>query len=99
MTSSTTPETDLIERSILINAARSKVWRALANAEDFGTWFGVNLKEKTFEPSRRLTDHLRFKGARIAYSTLLSNRSCPNIYFRSIGTPTKKKNAPPLPCH
>jgi uncharacterized protein YndB with AHSA1/START domain len=47
MTNSTTSDTDRIERKILINSTRTKVWRALANAENFGTWFGVNLKGKT----------------------------------------------------
>jgi uncharacterized protein YndB with AHSA1/START domain len=41
-------DTDRIERSIVIKAPRERVWRALANAEEFGTWFGVNLKGQTF---------------------------------------------------
>ncbi|HEV2269260.1 MAG TPA: SRPBCC family protein [Steroidobacteraceae bacterium] len=41
-------ETDRIERSIVVKASRERVWRALANAEEFGTWFGVNLKGQTF---------------------------------------------------
>jgi uncharacterized protein YndB with AHSA1/START domain len=35
---------DRIERYITLRAARSRVWRALTNAEEFGTWFGVVLK-------------------------------------------------------
>jgi uncharacterized protein YndB with AHSA1/START domain len=62
MSKSTTSETDRIERSILINATRSKVWRALANAEDFGSWFGVNLKGKTFEPGRRVNGSFTIEG-------------------------------------
>lgn len=42
------PETDRIERSIVVKAPRERVWRALANAEEFGTWFGVNLEGQTF---------------------------------------------------
>lgn len=34
-------ETDRIERSIHIDAPRSRVWRALSNAEEFGNWFGA----------------------------------------------------------
>lgn len=41
-------ETDRIERSIVINAPRERVWRALTNAEEFGTWFGPDLKGHTF---------------------------------------------------
>jgi uncharacterized protein YndB with AHSA1/START domain len=48
-----TSDTDQIERSIVINAARERVWRALSNAEEFGTWFGANLKGETFAPGQR----------------------------------------------
>lgn len=37
----TTSDTNSIERSIVINAPRERVWRALSNAEEFGTWFGA----------------------------------------------------------
>jgi uncharacterized protein YndB with AHSA1/START domain len=40
--------TDRIEREILLKAPRSRVWRALANAEAFGDWFGVALKGQRF---------------------------------------------------
>ncbi len=39
---------DRIERKILLKAPRSHVWRALANAEAFGQWFGVALEGKRF---------------------------------------------------
>jgi uncharacterized protein YndB with AHSA1/START domain len=42
--------TDRIERSIHIKAPRSRVWRAVSNAEEFGNWFGANLKGQTFSP-------------------------------------------------
>ncbi len=34
--------TDRIEK-VILRAPRSRVWRAIANAEEFGTWFGVKL--------------------------------------------------------
>ena len=34
-------ETDRIERSVVIDAPRERVWRALSDAREFGTWFGV----------------------------------------------------------
>ena len=40
--------TDRIERKVLIKASRARVWRALSDAEEFGDWFGVNFKGKTF---------------------------------------------------
>jgi len=50
----TDSETDRIERSIVINASRDRVWRALTNAEDFGTWFGADLKGQSFTPGQRV---------------------------------------------
>ena len=55
-------ETDRIERSIVIKAPRSRVWRALSNAEEFGEWFGVNLKGKTFAPGQRVQGSFTIKG-------------------------------------
>jgi uncharacterized protein YndB with AHSA1/START domain len=43
-----TTSTDRIEKQILLKAPRSRVWRALSNAEEFGKWFGVNLAGKQF---------------------------------------------------
>ena len=68
MTSSTdrTPiartSTDRIERSIQINAPRSRVWRAISNAEDFGSWFGANLKGQTIAPGHRVRGPITIKG-------------------------------------
>jgi uncharacterized protein YndB with AHSA1/START domain len=41
MTSTAT--TDRIEKSIQLSFPRSRVWRALATAQEFGEWFGVKL--------------------------------------------------------
>ena len=38
------PSTDRIEKTILLRAARSRVWRALTDADEFGTWFRVVLE-------------------------------------------------------
>lgn len=35
--------TDRIEKSIALRASPSRVWRAISTAEEFGTWFRVNL--------------------------------------------------------
>ncbi|HEY3131388.1 MAG TPA: SRPBCC family protein [Acidobacteriota bacterium] len=40
----TTIVTDRIEKRVLLRAPRSRVWRALADADEFGTWFGVKLE-------------------------------------------------------
>src|SRR5712675_591081 len=33
--------TDRIEKTILLRAPRKRVWRALSDSTEFGTWFGV----------------------------------------------------------
>jgi uncharacterized protein YndB with AHSA1/START domain len=41
--------TDRIEKSMVLEAPRSRVWRAIASAEEFGVWFRVKL-EGAFAP-------------------------------------------------
>jgi len=59
---STASDTDRIERSIVINAPRARVWRALSNAEEFGTWFGAKLGGETFAPGRRTRGQIAISG-------------------------------------
>ncbi len=54
--------TDRIERKILLKAPRSRVWRALSNAEEFGNWFGVALKGSTFAPGQRVQAQVTHPG-------------------------------------
>ena len=44
-----TDSTDRIEKKILLRAPRERVWRALTDAGEFGTWFGVTF-EGPFSP-------------------------------------------------
>lgn len=55
-------ETDRIERSVVVKAPRERVWRAISNAEEFGTWFGVNLKGQTFVPGQQVRGPITYKG-------------------------------------
>jgi uncharacterized protein YndB with AHSA1/START domain len=45
--------TDRIEKQILLKAPRARVWRAIADAKEFGEWFGVRL-EGPFKPGAPL---------------------------------------------
>jgi uncharacterized protein YndB with AHSA1/START domain len=56
------PSTDRIERQIRLKAPRSRVWRALSNAEEFGQWFGVALKGKTFAAGQRVQGQITHPG-------------------------------------
>lgn len=55
-------DTDRIERSIVINAPRERVWQALSDAEKFGTWFGAKLDGQTFTPGQRTRGQITSKG-------------------------------------
>jgi uncharacterized protein YndB with AHSA1/START domain len=57
-----TSSTDRIEKTIQINAPRSRVWRALSNAEEFGRWFGAALKGQTFTPGQRVQGPITIAG-------------------------------------
>ncbi|TZF86874.1 vanillate O-demethylase oxidoreductase VanB [Lysobacter lacus] len=46
--------TDAIERSIVINAPRERVWRALTDTTEFGTWFGAKLQGQSFTAGQRV---------------------------------------------
>ncbi|HKO24399.1 MAG TPA: SRPBCC family protein [Chloroflexota bacterium] len=53
--------TDRIEKTIVLRAPRARVWRAVAQAEEFGAWFGLAL-EGTFAPGARLSGRLTTPG-------------------------------------
>jgi len=36
-------DTDRIEKKVLLKAARERVWRAISDSREFGTWFGAAL--------------------------------------------------------
>jgi uncharacterized protein YndB with AHSA1/START domain len=55
-------DTDRIERSIVIKAPRERVWRAISDAEEFGTWFGVNLKGIRFAPGQKARGNITYPG-------------------------------------
>lgn len=38
------PSTDRIEKQVVLRAARSRVWRAITTAAEFGAWFGMNVE-------------------------------------------------------
>jgi uncharacterized protein YndB with AHSA1/START domain len=56
-----TSATDRIERTIVLRAPRSRVWRALTEAKEFGTWFGVKV-EGTVTPGARMRGPVTHKG-------------------------------------
>lgn len=53
---------DRIERSVLIQAPRSRIWRALSHAEEFGDWFGADLRGQGFAPGQRVRGPITVPG-------------------------------------
>ncbi len=54
--------TDRIQRTILLKAPRSRVWRALSNAAEFGAWFGVDFKGKAFAAGKPVRGKVTYPG-------------------------------------
>lgn len=46
-------DTDRIEKKILLRAPLKRIWRALADSKEFGTWFGVKF-DAPFVPGARM---------------------------------------------
>ena len=54
--------TDRIEREMLLKAPRARVWRALSNPDEFGNWFGVNLKGQKFVAGQKARGQITIPG-------------------------------------
>lgn len=55
-------DTDRIERSIEIRAPLARVWHALADAQEFGAWFGVALEGQTFAAGKEVRGRITHPG-------------------------------------
>jgi uncharacterized protein YndB with AHSA1/START domain len=53
-----TSSTDRIEKHIFLRAPQARVWRALSDAREFGSWFGMEL-EGAFAPGARVLGRIR----------------------------------------
>jgi uncharacterized protein YndB with AHSA1/START domain len=54
--------TDRIERRVLINGTRARVWRAISNAAELGEWFGVDFKGKVFAAGKPIQGKITYPG-------------------------------------
>ena len=77
----TVTETDRIERSIIINAPRERVWRALSSAEEFGDWFGANLAGQTFAPGQRARGQITACGhEHVFFDVIVERMEAPSVF-------------------
>jgi uncharacterized protein YndB with AHSA1/START domain len=53
-----TTHTDRIEKKILLRAPRARVWRAISDSNEFGTWFGMQF-DGAFAPGKKMGGSIR----------------------------------------
>jgi uncharacterized protein YndB with AHSA1/START domain len=75
-----TMTTDRIEQRVVLRAARTRVWRAITNAEEFGTWFRVKL-EGAFTEGRPIQGKMTIPGYEHMTMEMLVERIDPERYF------------------
>lgn len=72
--------TDRIEKRFEVRAARSRVWRAISDAAEFGTWFGMKL-DRPFAPGATVLGRLTIPRYEHVTVELLIERVDPEGYF------------------
>ncbi len=53
-----TLSTDRIEKRVLLRAPQAKVWHAISEAAQFGSWFGMEL-DGSFVPGKQMTGRIK----------------------------------------
>ncbi|HEX6086485.1 MAG TPA: SRPBCC family protein [Thermoanaerobaculia bacterium] len=54
--------TDRIEKHVVLRAPRSRVWQALFDKGEFGTWFGVRFPAGTFAAGETVRGNITYPG-------------------------------------
>lgn len=73
-------ETDRIEKKVQLAAPRSRVWRAISNAKEFGEWFRVRLDEP-FAEGKTVRGPILHKGYEHVTIEMQIERMEPERYF------------------
>jgi uncharacterized protein YndB with AHSA1/START domain len=72
--------TDRIEKRVVLRAPRSRVWRAISTAEEFGTWFRMNL-DGAFAQGATIRGSITIPGYEHVTLEILVERIEPERYF------------------
>jgi uncharacterized protein YndB with AHSA1/START domain len=72
--------TDRIEKRVVLRAPRSRVWRAISTAEEFGTWFRMKL-DGAFTEGSTIRGRLTVPGYEHATVEMLVEAIKPEGYF------------------
>ena len=75
-----TSSTDRIEQRVIVRAPRSRVWRAITTAKEFGEWFRVNL-EGEFAEGATIRGQITHPGYEHVTMDLLVERMEPERHF------------------
>src|SRR6266700_1259987 len=57
-----TTTTDRIEKEIVLKAPRSRVWKAISDPREFGTWFKVDMTGVSFEAGQPVHAKMTYPG-------------------------------------
>jgi uncharacterized protein YndB with AHSA1/START domain len=57
-----TTSTDRIEKQIILNAPRSRVWKAISDAREFGEWFQVDMSGVEFKAGQPVHAKMTYPG-------------------------------------
>jgi uncharacterized protein YndB with AHSA1/START domain len=71
---------DRIEKQILLRAPRARVWKAITDAKEFGSWFGWELNGE-FAEGATLTGKITIKGFEHLLAELTVERIQPQSLF------------------
>jgi uncharacterized protein YndB with AHSA1/START domain len=71
---------DRIEKHFQVSAKRSRVWRAISDAGEFGTWFGMKL-DRPFAPGATVFGRLTIPGYEHVTLEILVEKIEPEAYF------------------
>ena len=72
--------TDRIEKQFQVSAKRSRVWRALADADEFGSWFGMQF-DRSFAPGATVNGRLTSPRYQHVTVEIVVDRIEPEGYF------------------
>ena len=53
--------TDRIQKEVVLQAPRSRVWRALTDSKEFGAWFRIEFREP-FRAGKSISGHITYPG-------------------------------------
>jgi uncharacterized protein YndB with AHSA1/START domain len=73
-------DTNRIEKEVQLRAPKARVWRALTDSSEFGTWFGVNL-EGPFEVGSTVRGKLTHKGyEHVAFEMIIETMDAEDVF-------------------